>query len=733
MTTPESKGHFQRCIEWLASLVYRVSVHGADRLPAGGFLLVPNHLTWVDAIVLQLATSRRVRFVMLEDIYRHRWLHPIFKAFDVIPISSTRAKDAVSTAAAAIREGHVVCIFPEGELSRTGMLLRLKRGFELIARKAEAPVVPVWLDQLWGSIFSFAGGKYFTKIPQHFPYPVSVAFGEPIPAGEADIARVRQRLLELGAFCYEQRPMLQAHLGRAAVAGLRKRQFETALIDGLDDSTISRGMLLAAAIVLAKDLRKQCPNPRVAVVLPPGKGAVIANLAVVLAGKVPVNLNFTAGRSSLEAAHRIAGIEDAISALAFAKRFKDFPWPANVLHLEQIMPPLKKRIVLTRAMVALMPSRLLCAWLKLPKKGDREEAVVLFTSGSSGEPKGVVLSHRNLLGNISQFGMMLNLNKQDTLLAVLPFFHSFGCTVTLWYPLVLGVRTVTYPSPLEIAKNAELIGKYGVTILIATPTFLRGYLRKATPEQMAPLKLIVTGAEKLPRDLAAAFQERFGKPVMEGYGLTETSPVAAVNLPEPPAPEGASVQPSSRLGSVGKLAPGMAAQIRHPETGAELGLHETGMLWLAGPNIFELYLNDPERTSAAVIDGWFKTGDLARFDEDGFLYIEGRVSRFSKIAGEMVPHETLEAGILELQGWQGEDERIVVVVGVPDEAKGEAIVLLSAREIDLAELRTKIKEAGIPNLWAPRKIVRLETIPVLASGKLDLKACQDVALREAGE
>ncbi len=732
MAAHPRKPFFVRAAEAIARAIYRLEVHGVDRLPEGGFLLLPNHLSWVDAVVLHLAMPRPVRFVMVENIYRNRWLHPFFRSINVIPISGTRAKEAVATAAAAIRAGDVVCLFPEGELSRSGMLLKLKRGFELIARQADAPVVPVWLDQLWGSIFSFAGGKYFTKIPRHLPYPVSIAFGAPIPAAEAEVALVRERLLELGAYCYERRPMLRSHLGRAAVAGLKKRQFDLALTDGLDDSTISRGMLLAAAIVLARHLREHCPNARVAVVLPPGKGAIIANLAVLLAGKVPVNLNFTAGQSAIEAAIRIAQIEDAISALAFARKFQDFPWPRNVLHLEKIMPGLKKKIPLVRALVAITPARWLCAWLKLPQTGDRQEAVILFTSGSSGEPKGVVLSHRNLLGNISQFGMMLNLTKDDTLLAVLPFFHSFGCTVTLWYPLVLGVRAVTYPSPLEIGKNAELIARHGVSLLIATPTFLRGYLRKATPEQMTTLKLVVTGAEKLPRDLAEAFRERFGIAVMEGYGLTETSPVAAVNLPEPPAPEGANVQPSARFGSVGKLAPGMAAQIRHPESGEALTLHETGMLWLRGPNIFEGYLNDPKRTAEAVVDAWFKTGDLARFDEDGFLFIEGRVSRFSKIAGEMVPHETLEARIVEVMGWEGEDERIIAVTSVPDEAKGEAIALLSTREIDLKDLRAKLNEAGIPNLWVPKKLVRVEAIPALASGKMDLKACQQAAL-EASE
>jgi acyl-[acyl-carrier-protein]-phospholipid O-acyltransferase/long-chain-fatty-acid--[acyl-carrier-protein] ligase len=358
--------------------------------------------------------------------------------------------------------------------------------------------------------------------------------------------------------------------------------------------------------------------------------------------------------------------------------------------------------------------------------------VLLFTSGSAGDPKGVVLSHRNLLGNVAQFSSMLGLRRKDAILACLPVFHSFGSTVNLWFPIIEGLRMVTYPSPLEIPKNAELVERHAVKLLCSTPTFLRGYLRKAAPHQLRSVELLVTGAEKLSTDLADAFEARFGIPVLQGYGLTETSPVVSVNLPDPsPADALTAPQPASRRGSVGVLAPGMSARIRDPETGSPLPSDATGMLWLKGVNIFEGYLDDPKRTALVLQGGWFATGDLARFDADGFLYIEGRLSRFSKIGGEMVPHETVEASVRKCLGIVGE-ELTITVTGVPDEAKGESLVLLSTREIDFGQLRKALSAEGLPNLWIPRNWVRCDAIPQLASGKLDLRRVQELALQALG-
>lgn len=716
----------------LVRLVYRVKAISVENLPPGGCLLVPNHITWVDAIVLQLGCPRPIRFIIDEEFYRNPILNPILRMARAIPISRSRPREAIRRAAAQVQAGQIVCIFPEGQLSRTGTLQKLQRGYEMIARHAGAPVVPVFLDQLWGSIFSFRGGRFFRKWPRKFPYRATVGFGPALTAPEATRPRVHEELLKIGADCFEQRRELREHLARRAVRGLKRSPFSILVIDGMDGSKLSRGKLLALSIALGRYLRKHFPEKRLAIVLPAGKGAVVANLGVVLANKVPVGLNFTASTEAISSAIGVAEIETALTGTQFRARFPDFPWPQNIVLLDELLPKLKTRVLFWWVASLLLPHRLLSHWLGLPDKGGHEEAVLLFTSGSSGEPKGVILSHHNIVSNVTQFTVMLDAGPDDIILASLPFFHSFGCTVTLWYPLIEGTPIVTYPSPLETSKNAALVEKYKITVMLATSTFLRAYLRKAEPQQLQSARLVIVGAEKMPLDLSEKFFARFGKRVFEGYGLTETTPVVSVNLPDPiPERPDVTVQPLYRLGSVGKMASGIAAEIRDPETDKKLTIYDTGMLWLRGPNIFEGYLKDPKRTSEVLQNGWLKTGDIGRLDEDGFLYIEGRLSRFSKIGGEMVPHELVEQKTIAALGLDGSERRIAIC-GVPDEAKGEALLLLTVDPIDMNALRSSLNEAGVPNLWIPKRAIVVDKIPVLASGKLDLGRCQLLAREQAG-
>jgi len=729
--TPE--GLLRLALGLLGRTFYRVTPVGLESVPAtGGVLLLPNHISYVDAVILQLACPRPIRFLVYEQIYRHGLLRWGLRLLGAIPISPKIARTAIETAVQALARGEVVCLFPEGALTRTATLQKLNRGYELIARRANVPVMPVWLENVWGSVFSYYGGHFFWKMPRVVPLRVWLYFGAPMTALEATPEAVRRSLYDLSETAFQARPELKSHVGYESLRGLRKRFFTPVITDAHSGNrTLTGGQLLTMSIAVSRWLKKNVAERRVGIVLPPGLGATIANLGVVLAGKIPVNLNFTIGRAANEAAMARAGIQRLITAPALVEQVKDFPWLENRIDFAELCqgfsPASLKRIGL---FAWLLPLPLLRRRLGVPKRGDREEAALLFTSGSAGDPKGVVLTHRNILANTAQIGAVLGQVNLESILGCLPVFHSFGFTVTFWWPLMGGPRVVTYPNPLDAQKLIETIEKFKLQLLITTPTFLRAFLRKAKPEQLRSLKMVVTGAEKLPVELNKDFEAKFGLQVSEGYGMTEASPVVAVNLfDEPPSTLNPDGVLGRKIGSVGRMIPGLTARIRDPDTGEDVSLFQSGMLWLRGANIFEGYLKDTDRTTEVLSEGWYKTGDVGRLDEDGFLYIEGRMSRFSKIAGEMVPHLTVEQKIAESLAdlVAHHDGPTVVVVGIPDEKKGESLVILTTLPIEQAELRKKLVALGLPNLWIPKVIKRVEAIPLLATGKLDLRACHRLA------
>ncbi len=716
----------------LAWMLYRVRTRGEAHIPAtGGALLIANHLSYIDVVVLQLACPRPLRFLGFKGLRENWFFDLVFRWSGVIGVSSHSPVEGIRLTVKALQAGELVCVFPEGHISRTGQLMQLKKGFEVMARRANVPVIPAAIDGLWGSVFSFSGHKYLWKSPRLMPTPCFVAFGAPIPADQADVASARRALMDLGAEAFEERPMLRRHLGHECVRSLTKQPWRVMVVDRTAARReLTCAQLYAAAAVLSRRLRATVPESRVGIVLPPGAGAFIANLAVMCAGKTPVNLNMTAGRAALESSLRAGGVTTALTADAVKAKLKDFPWPEHTLDLPAELAACggKRAMLPWIAAAWLLPNQWCASLLGLPTTGDRAEAGLLFTSGSSGEPKGVVLSHRNILANCAQISSLSILPASATLLGCLPVFHCMGFTVTLWYPMIRRCRVVTVPSPLDTRRIIDSIREEQVTVVLSAPTFLRPLLKKAQPAELRSLDLIVSGAEKLPDDLYRTFLETFHLEILAGYGLTETTPAANINQPNPPVVTATGEpQEGKRVGAVGRMMPGMTVRVVDPESGRELAASETGLVWLRGANVFEGYLNDPEKTRGAFQDGWFVTGDLGRFDTDGFLFIEGRLSRFSKIGGEMIPHGTLEQKLVEVFAIDQSEACAVVVVGVPDAAKGEALVLLTTRDLPAAEVREKLQAAGVAALWIPKIIRRVEKIPMLGTGKLDLKECKRLA------
>ena len=475
---------------------------------------------------------------------------------------------------------------------------------------------------------------------------------------------------------------------------------------------------------LARRWKETLPERRIGVILPPGIAGTLANIGLLFAGKVPVNLNPTLSESAARACLEQAGIQTILTAAPIEAKCTKFPWTPHVIHIESEIANISRVQKLWHVVAAfLLPTSFLSRATGLTKTDPDEEAALLFTSGSSGLPKGVPLSHRNLVTNILQVSETGFAAKDDRLLTALPLFHSFGLTMGLLFPLVAQRVLVTAPSPLDCDKLTKAARADAPTVLLATPTFLRQYLKRIPRDAFGTLRRVVSGAEKLPADLRVAFRARFGCEILEGYGLTETSPVVSLNLPQPARGIGAdTIQNGSREGSAGRLLPGVALRLLDPETLTEKPGAQRGLIALRGGNVVAGYLNGeaPEKFR----DGWHITGDIARIDEEGFLFLEGRSSRFSKIGGEMVSHAAVEHAIVAALPSEGTQD---CVIGLPCAEKGEELVLLTTRSLSREILRRALANHAVPNLWIPRTIIQVAQLPVLASGKLDLAACLKLA------
>ncbi len=711
---------------WLLThTIYRIRIVGQEHVPfRGPALLVCNHLSHVDGLLVGACVQRFIRFLVYRPYYEHWVFHPLLKLMKAIPVAAG-GRDVLASLEQARQElqsGHVVCIFAEGSISRTGNMLPLKRGFERIVQGLDVPIVPVYLDRVWGSIFSFKGGRFFWKWPSRVPYPVTVAFGRPLPS-TTDAPGARLALMALGSEVAMQRRPANEVLGRQFVRTAKHRWWSFCMADSTG-RRLTFGSTLVASLLLSRWIRRRCAREsNIALLLPASVGGALVNVAASLAGKVPVNLNFTAGKEAMASAIERCEIKTILTSRIFLSK-AGLEQTDGMLFLEDVLP----QIGAVAKIQMFLTAFLLPAWalnrLYVHDSGAEQLAAVIFSSGSTGVPKGVMLTHRNILANVDAVRQVYELRSDDVMLGTLPLFHAFGFTGTLWLPLIGGFGVVYHPNPMDGKTIGELAKRYRATVLISTPTFCGTYIRKCGRDQFAHLRYAIVGAEKLREAVATAFKEAFGLDLLEGYGCTEMSPIVAVNVPD--VNDRGQRQRGTLAGSVGHPLPGVVGKIVDPVTGEGPLFGMEGLLLINGPNRMLGYLGDPEKTREAIRDGWYVTGDIATMDDSGFIRITDRLSRFSKIAGEMVPHMKVEEQIQALL----DARHTCVVTAIPDPAKGERLVAFyTDTQVVPYELWERLCRTELPRLWLPKRddLHVIESIPVLGTGKVDLRAVRALA------
>jgi len=598
-----------------------------------------------------------------------------------------------------------------------------------ILHNTDAPVIPVYLDGLWGSIFSFEGGKFFWKWPKRWPYPIQIHFGNPFTR-PPDIQTVRREVEQLGVKAVEQRANESATLIKTFISRCKQRRFRPKIADSTGQE-LTGGSLLMRTLILRRLLRREVlsqDETHVGLLLPPSAGGVIANSALTLDLRVAVNLNYTVSSQVMNACIELAGIKHVITSRKFMEKM-NFDLDTEVVYLEDLREKLRLSDKLVSAFQSYaVPTGTLARSLGADRVGADDVLTVIFTSGSTGAPKGVMLTNANIASQVDAIDQAIRLTSSDVILGILPFFHSMGYTVTFWTAMCLDVQGIYHFNPLEPKQVGKLAGKYGATILLSTPTFLRSYLRRCDKEQFEALDVVVTGAEKLSPLLASAFEEKFGVRPVEGYGATELSPLVSVNIPA--SRSGDHDEVNCKEGTVGRPIAGVRVKVVGLETGEDLPAGQSGMLLVTGTNVMQGYMGRDDLTHEVMKDGWYVTGDVGFLDEDGFITITGRESRFSKIGGEMVPHIKVEDELNELIEPDEDGGPKIVVTAVPDAKKGERLIVIHTKiDMSVEELRKGLSEAGLPNIFIPSddSFLEVEELPILGTGKLDLKAIKQLA------
>ncbi|MBU1668577.1 acyl-[ACP]--phospholipid O-acyltransferase [bacterium] len=729
---PQSMVRF--VVRFFFGLQYKVEVEGLNHLKGSrGTLLLGNHVSFLDWAFLQIAYPKQIRFVIDRSYYELWYLRPIFKFFKTIPISTRGGKHALKLVGDALEKGDTVALFPEGHLSRNGHMGKFQKGFErAVEEVSNAVIVPFYLRGLWEGGFSHAS----TKLKKRKQKDVSVAFGKAMPIGSTAIA-VKEAVFKLSISSWKtyssRLPCLQG-------AWIKEAKEVGAKLSVADSTGVElTGYKFITAVLLMRGAFKKRLNTQqnIGLIVPTSAGGSIANMATLTLGKTIVNLNYSGGTNSLKHAIKLAHIEQVITSKQFMTKLKAKGFDLDealegmeVFYLEEIKANMSKLLqVSTFLQARFLPTSLL-KLLYVKEVPNSDTAAILFSSGSEGMPKGIELSHQNIMGNIKQIVTVLNPNERDVMLGTLPIFHSFGLTVSTLLPLIEGIPVVCHPDPTDGYGIAKLSSKYNATFLFATATFFRLYARnkKIHPLMFDSLRMVIAGAEKLPKEVRELFKEKFGKTILEGYGTTETTPVASCNIHDALVPETYHVQVGNKFGTIGLAIPGSSFMIVNPESFEALKTGEDGMILIGGTQVMKGYLGDEEKTRSVIkeIDGirWYITGDKGHLDEDGFLTIVDRYSRFAKIGGEMVSLGLVEA---EIQKLLGENDQIAVTA-IPDVKKGEKIVLLLEGEKALEVLKEEIKTLEMNPLFVPSAYYKVDEVPKLGTGKADFKGAKSLAM-----
>jgi len=716
---------------------YRIRVLGVQNIPnEGPVLLVGNHHSFIDWAMLQMASPRPLCIASNKDHFDKWYLRSILKRLGNIRIDNSNPKPAMEKIHEALLAGKAVVIFPTGEVSKTPHVDPFHIDYSSAIEGTEAEIIPFYIQGLWGSNYSYSSSNMYGASADR---SVTVAFGEKIPATTPpNEVRAIVRKISIDAWRYSVnfvRPIADSWIRTC------KRYVKNGPAIYNPDGGHFSGFKLMGAVMafrgyLKKTLGKDEQN--VGIILPPSPAGVIVNLALWVLGKTNVNLNYTSSVDNVRFCCEKADVKTVISSRLFIQKLKgrgnDYSQlegeKIHILYAEDIMKEIPKaKIAAFIGLCAVIPSWLI-RFIFCKHRSMDDIAVIVFSSGSEGTPKGIELTQRNLMGNIQQLACILNVSRGDVMLSELPLFHSFGLTVTTILNLVEGCPIVTVADPTDVKTMARVCCEFNVSFLVATPTFLRAFTvsRYVHPLVFKSVRLIIAGAEALRPELATAFRLKFGKEIFEGYGCTETAPVASVNTENTLLNDYTTMQVNNKPGTVGPALPGTQFLIVDPDTNEPLPTGEAGMILIGGCQVMKGYLKDPERTESAIVlkDGirYYRTGDKGYLDQDGFLTIVDRYSRFAKLGGEMVSLGAVEKKIQDTSVLEGCD---YLITTVPDSAKGEKIVLLYQGEKEASQVLSELRASGFPPIMLPSAAFPVEKVPKLGTGKADFTTAKKLA------